>query len=235
MSSKFFTNRDSNTLENRLKDILSLHQGIARLEFLIGYFRISGFGKIVDLLETISFARILVGINIDALTLEAKERGRKLNLMDYEKLSQRFVDEQLQRLGCEPYRKEVDESVELFARMIAQKRIEIRISPDKNIHSKIYILREDEITRHDGTIEQIGSVITGSSNLTENGLSGNFEFNVELRDSDDIAFALEEFEKLWAQGIEIKEEDVENVKVHSHLREVTPYELYLKFLIDQTL
>lgn len=232
MSSKFFTNRDNNTLENRLKDILSHHKNITHLEFLIGYFRISGFSKIVALLDNITHGRILVGINIDKLTLEAKERGKKLNLLDYEKMSHQFIQEQLSTLHDEIYEKKVDESVMLFAQMIAQKRVQIRISPDKNIHSKIYILREDEFPRHDGTIEYRGSVITGSSNLSENGLTKNFEFNVELRDSDDIAFALKEFNNLWASAIEIKEEDVEQIKSKSHLKEITPYEMYLKFLIE---
>jgi hypothetical protein len=58
VSSKFFTNRDNNTLENRLKDILSHHQGITH-------------------------GRILVGINVDKLTLEAKEAGVKFNKKDY--------------------------------------------------------------------------------------------------------------------------------------------------------
>ncbi len=232
MSSKFFTNRDNNTLENRLKDILTHHKNISHLEFLIGYFRISGFSKIASLLQDITHGRILVGINIDKLTLEAKEAGVKLNLMDFEKMSGRFVEEQLEGLNKESYSKEVDESVLLFAQMLADKKIEIRISPDKNIHSKIYILREDEITRHDDTIEYRGSVITGSSNLSENGLSKNFEFNVELRDSDDIGFALEEFSNLWAGAIEIRQKDVEIIKSKSHLKDVTPYELYLKFLIE---
>ncbi len=240
MSTKFFTNRDNNTLENRLRDILSHHQGITHLEFLVGYFRISGFRKIAALLDGITHGRILVGINVDRLTLEAKERGVKLNLTDFEKMSGRFVQEQLfgdadrgyRGLVGEPYSQKVDESVMLFAKMIADKRIEIRISPEKNIHSKIYILREDEITRHDGTTEYKGSVITGSSNLSENGLTRNFEFNVELRDSDDIAFALAEFDNLWAGAIEITEADVEAIKAKSHLREVTPYQLYLKFLIE---
>jgi len=232
VSSKFFTNRDNNTLENRLKDILSHHKGITHLEFLIGYFRISGFTKIASLLQDITHGRILVGINIDKLTLEAKEAGVKLNLMDFEKMSGRFVEEQLEGLTKETYSKEVDESVILFAQMLADKKIEIRISPDKNIHSKIYILREDEITRHDDTIEYRGSVITGSSNLSENGLSKNFEFNVELRDSDDIGFALEEFNNLWAGAIEITSKDVDSIKAQSHLKDVTPYELYLKFLIE---
>ena len=232
MSSKFFTNRDSNTLENRLKDILTYHKNITSLEFLIGYFRISGFKLIARLLDGITNGRILVGINIDKLTLEAKEAGVKLNLMDFEKMSTRFVDEQLEGLTKESYSKEVDESVLLFAQMLADKKIEIRISPEKNIHSKIYILREDEITRHDGSIEYRGSVITGSSNLTENGLSKNFEFNVELRDSDDIAFALTEFNNLWASAIEITDKDVDSIKNKSHLKEITPYQLYLKFLIE---
>ena len=232
MSSKFFTNRDNNTLENRLKDILSHHKGITHLEFLIGYFRISGFSKIASLMKDITHGRILVGINIDKLTLDAKEAGVKLDLMDFEKMSGCFVDEQLDTLNKESYSKEVDDSVLLFSQMLADKTIEIRISPDKNIHSKIYILREDEITRHDGSIEYRGSVITGSSNLSENGLSKNFEFNVELKDSDDIAFALEEFENLWKSGIEITSKDVDSIKAKSHLKDVTPQQLYFKFLIE---
>jgi len=83
VSSKIFTNRDNNTLENRLKDILSHHQGITRLEFLVGYFRIRGFTKIASLLSGITHGRILVGINVDKLTLEAKEAGIKFNKEDY--------------------------------------------------------------------------------------------------------------------------------------------------------
>ena len=232
MSSKFFTNRDDNTLANRLKDILRYHKNITHLEFLIGYFRISGFKTIAKLLGSIVHGRILVGINIDKLILEAKEAGVKLNLMDFEKMSTCFVDEQLECLTNESYSKEVDESVILFAQMLADKKIEIRISAEKNIHSKIYILREDEIIRHDGSIEYIGSVITGSSNLSENGLSKNFEFNVELKDSDDIDFALTEFNNLWASAIEITDKDVDSIKNKSYLKDVTPYQLYLKFLIE---
>ncbi|MBL0707849.1 MAG: hypothetical protein JJW00_02260, partial [Sulfurimonas sp.] len=86
MSSKFFTNQGANTLENRLKDILT-HYDIKNLEFLIGYFRISGFNKIASLLNNVESLRILVGINVDKLTLDAKNRGKKFNLLDYEKFS----------------------------------------------------------------------------------------------------------------------------------------------------
>lgn len=231
MSSKFFTNQGTNTLENRLKDILT-HYDVKNLEFLIGYFRISGFKKIANLLDNIDKVRILVGINIDKLTLDSQQRGKKFNLLDYEKFNQEFIENQKEVLEKEEYTQEIDESVHQFIKLIAHNRLEIRISQDKNIHSKIYILRENEIKRHDDTIEYRGSVITGSSNLTENGLSKNYEFNVELKYSEDIEFALNEFDDLWNKSVEITESDIDTIKQNSYLKELTPYEVYLKFLIE---
>ena len=231
MSSKFFTNQGTNTLENRLKDILT-HYDIKNLEFLIGYFRISGFKKIAKLLDNVDKVKILVGINIDKLTHDAQARGKKFNLFDYEKFNQECKENQKECLTNEEYTQEVDESVNQFIKLIAQNRLEIRISQDKNIHSKIYILRENEIKRHNDTTEYRGSVITGSSNLTENGLSKNYEFNVELKYSEDIEFALNEFNDLWIKSVEITEKDIDTIKQNSYLKEITPYELYLKFLIE---
>ena len=231
MSSKFFTNQGINTLENRLSDVLT-HYDIKNLEFLIGYFRISGFRKIASLLNKIERVRILVGINVDKLVLDAKNRGKKFNLFDYEKFNQEFINRQTDILAKEEYSKSIDDSINQLIKMIITNRLEIKISQDKNIHSKIYILREDSIERHDGSTEYRGSVITGSSNLTENGLSKNYEFNVELKYSDDIEFALMEFEDLWAKSIEITEADIDTITQRSYLKEITPYELYLKFLIE---
>lgn len=231
MNSKFFTNQGTNTLENRLNDILT-HYDVKNLEFLIGYFRISGFKKISKLLNNVKKVRILVGINIDKLTLDAQQRGKKFNLFDYEKFNQEFIKNQKEILAKEDYSQQIDESVNQFIKIIAQNRLEIRISSDKNIHSKIYILRENEIKRHDNTTEYRGSVITGSSNLTENGLSKNYEFNVELKYSEDIEFALNEFNDLWSKSVEITQTDIDTIKQNSYLKEITPYELYLKFLIE---
>ncbi|MEA1955045.1 MAG: helicase-related protein [Campylobacterota bacterium] len=231
MSSKFFTNKDTNTLENRLKDIL-IHYDIKNLEFLIGYFRISGFKKIASLLDNLDKLRILVGIDISKLEYDAQQKGKKFSLLDYEKFHQEFCDNQKDVLSDASYSKDVAQSVEQFIKMMVEDKLEIRISQDKNIHSKIYIFRQKEFKKHNGDIEQIGSVITGSSNLTENGLSKNYEFNVELNDKDDIKFALDEFEDLWSKSVEIQEKDIQNIKQNSYLKEMTPYEVYLKFLIE---
>ena len=61
----------------------------------------------------------------------------------------------------------------------------------------------------------------------------NFEFNVELRDNDDIQFATETFEKLWDESIEIDITHIDKIKNDSYLNpDFTPYEVYLKFLLE---
>lgn len=78
-----------------------------------------------------------------------------------------------------------------------------------------------------------GSVITGSSNFSEAGLQNNLEFNIELKDSRDVEFALERFEELWDKGVAVTEEYVEAVEKKTWLRnDITPYEIYLKTLYE---
>ena len=89
-----------------------------------------------------------------------------------------------------------------FIEDIASKKIQLRIHPSKRIHAKIYIFREAVKHEHG-----YGSVITGSSNLSDAGLKRNFEFNVELRDNSDIEFASETFEALWNESVDIQIED----------------------------
>ncbi|MFW5805730.1 MAG: helicase-related protein [Bacteroidales bacterium] len=111
---------------------------------------------------------------------------------------------------------------------ISSGKLKVKIHPDKNIHAKIYIFREK--LKHD---HGYGSVITGSSNLTDAGLANNFEFNVELRDNTDIDYATETFNGLWREGVEIDMKSVERLKKDTFLNdEFTPYEIYLKFLIE---
>ena len=85
----------------------------------------------------------------------------------------------------------------------------------------------------------MGAAITGSSNLTGNGLGiGNdkqYEFNVKLTQYDDVEFAKIEFEKLWneAEGAEITAVDYEQAIKGTYLGgDVTPYELYIKMLME---
>lgn len=77
--------------------------------------------------------------------------------------------------------------------------------------------------------------ITGSSNLTGNGLGiteeRQYEFNVKMDRYDDVKFAKEEFELLWkeAEGCEITADDVKTSIDHTYLKgDASPYDLYIK-------
>jgi hypothetical protein len=79
----------------------------------------------------------------------------------------------------------------------------------------------------------VGRVITGSSNFTEAGLIDNLEFNIELKNRADYDFALEKFNELWRKAVPVSEDYVETINTKTWLNNnITPYELYLKFLYE---
>ena len=97
------------------------------------------------------------------------------------------------------------------------------------IHPKVYIMRKNPVYVPD----QFGSVITGSSNFSLAGLQNNLEFNVELKDSYDVKFALDKFESLWNQGVDITDTYVATVNNRTWLRnDITPYEIFLKTIYE---
>jgi len=59
------------------------------------------------------------------------------------------------------------------------------------------------------------------------------EFNVELKDKRDVEYALEKFEPLREDGVDVSQQFVDTVKTKTHLDDsISPYELYLKFLYE---
>ena len=113
-------------------------------------------------------------------------------------------------------------------------KLEMRAHPSKKIHAKMYILYPDNYNQH-----SFGAAITGSSNLSGNGLGigedRQYEFNVKLTQYDDVQFAKNEFELLWAEaeGAEIAAVDYEQAMKGTYLGgDVTPYELYIKMLME---
>ncbi len=123
----------------------------------------------------------------------------------------------------------MEDGIDAFINDISSGKLQIKIHPSTQLHAKIYIFRQQHEHEHAGW----GSVITGSSNLTENGLERNFEFNVELRDHDDIKFAHETFERLWLEGVNITEEFVQQIPKQTYISgDYSPHDIYIKFLID---
>ena len=226
MSTKFFTNSGENTLINKFDGIFK-HTSVHYFDALVGYFRSSGYFQIREYLKDVEKIRILVGIDVDHLISESARKGLEFNF-NTQVTREEFIREFKEDIQQASYKKEVEEGIIQFVEDVTSGKIEIKAHPDKNIHAKIYIFRPENWNEHNS-----GSVITGSSNLSVSGLDRNFEFNVELRDYDDVVFAGETFESLWKESIDILPTEIENVKKDTYLNDTfTPFELYIKLLIE---
>ena len=95
------------------------------------------------------------------------------------------------------------------------------------MHAKIYVMRDYKDS------PDFGRVITGSSNFSQSGLVNNLEFNVELKNSADVQFALDKFEELWKESVDISQECVDTIENDTWIKsDITPYEMYVKFLYE---
>jgi len=230
-STKFFTNSGDNSLLKKFRGAFSHIADLYAFHAVAGYFRASGYFAIREHLMQVPEVKILVGINVDALSAEAKRRGL-LFFGDPEKCRDEFVREMRQDIESAAYNKETEEGILQFMTDIVEGRVQIRVHKTKKLHAKIYIFLPRNFNEYSG-----GEVITGSSNLTEAGLGirhdSNHEFNVALRDFEDVRFAEEEFQKLWKEGEEVLPADAARMKQRTHLETLfTPFEIYLKLLIE---
>ena len=226
MNSRFFTNQEDNTLINKIEGIFK-YRNIHFFDALVGYFRASGYFKIREFVDKAEEIRILVGINIDNLVYEAHQQGLLFDSNAERAQTEFFLDIKKNIQDAE-YDKDVENGMLQLISDIITGKVKIRVHPKQNIHAKLYIFREVEKHEHG-----YGSVITGSSNLTDAGLLRNFEFNVELRDNSDIDFATETFNMLWEESVPIANEYIEKLQKETYLNDsYTPYEVYLKFLVE---
>ena len=226
MPTKFFTNKLENTLLNKIEGIFK-HRNIHFFDALVGYFYASGYFKIRKFIEKATEIRIIAGIAIDKHIQQAYSQGL-LFAENYEQSQEDFFNDLKKNIQQASYDKEVEEGMFQLIHDLISKKIQIRVHPNKNIHAKMYVFREKEKHAHG-----YGVVITGSSNLTEAGLTTNFELNVELRDNEDIDFAVETFNELWEQSVPVDESYIVRLKNETYLNDsFTPYAVYMKFLIE---
>lgn len=231
MSTRFFTNDGENTLLNKFKGVFEHNKDIEYFDALVGYFRASGYFRIREYLNDVPKIRILVGIDVDKIVAKYNAKGL-LFQGDANQTLIEFLNEAKEDIQSAKYSKDVEEGILQFIEDISTKKIEIKAHPSRKLHAKIYIFRPDKWNEHNQ-----GKVITGSSNLSDSGLGGfeasNYEFNVILESYDDVAFASNEFEKLWAEGIVILPVEISRVKEETYLNDsFTPFEVYMKFLIE---
>ncbi len=215
----FLTNEKNNNLADRFRVLI---KDTRFFDVLVGYFYTSGFYAIYPSLEKTEKIRILIGISTNHQTYDLLQK-----IQSHKEIGEQIGEEVKKEMeDCENNVK-VEEGVLKFIEWLSSDKLEIRAYPEEKIHSKLYIMTFDEDDR------DLGRVITGSSNFTQSGLVDNLEFNVELKNPSDYEFAKSKFEELWEKGVDVSEKYLETIKKDTWLREdITPYELYLKFLYE---
>ena len=224
----FITNEENNKLVDRFAALIKDSQCF---DCLVGYFYTSGFHSLSRSLENTEKIRILIGISTNKETYDLIQESQ-YSVQTELKLSHKETKEDFSN-GVVKELEDSEDTIEVadgsskFIEWISSGKLEIRVYPAEKIHSKLYILTFKEEDR------DTGRVITGSSNFTQSGLRNNLEFNVELKNRSDHEFALDQFNKLWDKSVDVSEEYIETINTKTWLNdEITPYELYLKFLYE---
>jgi len=238
----FFTNEPGATLLDRFKKTLKTTQDF---DMLVGYFRTSGFHRLYDVFEEIEKIRVLVGLSVDRRTyeiLEAVQTSKELDFESHSNTKRLFSQRTVVEMDDSADSYNVEVGIKKFLEFLASdctnreediarggngKKLEFRVYPSEKIHAKVYISRYHPEDR------DFGSVITGSSNFSESGLIANREFNVELKNRADVEFALNQFENLWKDAVDVSREYVDTIRKETWLRDdISPYHLYLKMLYE---
>ena len=231
--SNFFTNKNGNTLMKEFEGILQHNQNIKNLDAVVGFLRASGYFSLRPFLDNINRVRILIGIDVDKYIAQAANQG-KIFFGAEEEVREECLRKIRRDIESSNYKKEVEDGMFQMIQDLIDGKLELRAHPSKKIHAKLYILYPDEFNQYSQ-----GVAITGSSNLSGNGLGisedKQYEFNVKLDRYDDVKFAKDEFEQLWkeAEGCAITAEDVKASVDRTYLKgDVKPYDLYIKMLME---
>lgn len=207
---------------------------VKNLDAVVGFLRSSGYFQLRPFLNNIDKVRILIGIDVDKFIADAANRG-VIFFGDPEGVKEEYLAQYKLDIENANYFKEVENGIMQMLQDIIDGKLELRAHPSKKIHAKIYILYPHGF--NENTLN--AAVITGSSNLSGYGLGTSqekqYEFNVLLHDNEDVQFAMNEFNILWeeAKNCPIESTDIQKALDTTYLKaDVTPYELYIKMLIE---
>ncbi|MBQ7414796.1 MAG: SNF2/RAD54 family helicase [Prevotella sp.] len=218
---------------NEFEGILDNNPQVKNLDAVVGFLRASGYFTLRPFLDNINKVRILIGIDVDKYIARAHQKG-ELFFGAEDEVKEDCLRQLKEDIEHSQYSKRVEDGMLQMVQDMIDGKLELRAHPSKKIHAKFYILYPDNFNQH-----AFGAAITGSSNLSGNGLGigddKQYEFNVKMTQYEDVAFAKHEFELLWeeAKGVSISAEDYQETLDKTYLKgDVTPYELYIKMLME---
>ncbi|MGC8738620.1 MAG: helicase-related protein [Candidatus Hydrogenedens sp.] len=231
----FITNHEQKSLRERIRELITISK---ELKILVGFFYFSGITELYESLQKNPniVIKVLIGMDVDKLINKLIEYANPdTSLTDKDRIDYFFkslktalTSEDMDR--PEPYRQ-----ISYFLKLIQENRIIIRKTRKPN-HSKLYIFK---ISEGQDLIRDT-LFITGSSNLTHAGLSGQGEFNVEISDygtKEAEAF----FDDLWDDAVKITETEetkkklIQIINTETMFASIKPFEAYtlvLKSYLD---
>ena len=234
MTSRFFNNIDHTLFDK----ICGISQNMANFDQFcaaVGYFRASGYFRIRKELEHVPVIRILIGINIDKIFKRHTRTLSKQRCMfdgNDEEARNTYIEDFVSDINKDArYSEEVEDGIVQLLEDIQSGKVILKVHPKNNLHAKFYLCLPKDHNEHTD-----GWVIMGSSNISEQGLGltqpPRYELNVALKDYEDVKYCRDEFEKLWEEAVDIRETDVKQGIDQTYLAPVSPYELYMKLLIE---
>ena len=224
----FITNNHTKQLKKRINELILKSE---ELKFLVGFFYFSGLKELYEGLNNNSNVKmkVLVGLNVDRTNYGLIEYAENPSISDNERIHQ-FFQSIKKSINTEIFdTKNFYEQARFFLELIRQDRLIIRKTFRPN-HAKLYIfkLEPSQVKR--------ALFITGSSNLTAAGLTGEQdEFNVEISDYG-VEEAEEYFDTLWNEAVKITEDNVikqkliETLENETLIKQLSPFEAYVLVL-----
>lgn len=232
MSSSFITNK-----EKFLSDIINgILPKTDAVDILVGYFYYSGYMQLSEKLRDKQI-RILVGLDID---LHISKHIREVEAIRNEFISRNILKEEYFKEFVHLFNDsdfldtaEKLEQFKMFYGKILDGSLEIRKTLEP-CHSKMYFFAYNDLMNEGGELP--GVLITGSSNLSYQGLKGRLELNARFNDKQDYEEGKKLFDELWESSVVVASKDnldEWNNKVMARIwydKIYSPYLMYVRVL-----
>ena len=220
-----------------LRRVLAEANGVPHsVDIAVGYFYLSGFNRVADLLVARpGKVRILIG-RTDAPTRAEISAGYNpresaagylvgQNRQDERKARDETLDNVGRNAAAQPQDDAGEVGIKSLAALIASGKADVRAYLKDRMHAKAYI-------GYTGLESAPGTAIIGSTNFSAAGFTGNTELNYPVTHGGDIAEVRDWFERLWVESEPVGDRVVDQLKASWPLATPEPYLIYLKVLYE---
>lgn len=231
---------DSNFITNKERFLSDIINGILpktdAVYMLVGYFYYSGYVQLSERLRD-KQVRILVGLDVE---LEMAKHVREVETFRKGLISRNIAKEEYYKQFVHVFNNsdfldtaEKQEQFRMFYGKILDGSLEIRKTLEP-CHSKMYLFAYNDMMNESGALP--GVLITGSSNLSYQGMKGRLELNARFNDKRDYDDGKKIFDELWESSVVVASKDnVDewNNKVMAHIwydKLYSPYLMYVRVL-----